>query len=96
MDQPQLVRKKKKKKTADSTNGRAEIDMDAKKERCIDFEDPFKDFKIKNWMILEDISERQPCVMCKKSRKYFCYNCYIPVQSLQGHVPIVKVRFYIV
>lgn len=64
--------------------------MDAKKERCIDFEDPFKDFKIKNWMILEDISERQPCVMCKKSRKYFCYNCYIPVQSLQGHVPIVK------
>jgi hypothetical protein len=41
---------------------------------------------------LEDISERQLCTKCKKSRKYFCYNCYIPVHNLQGHVPKVKVR----
>jgi len=62
----------------------------------MDSEDPFKDLKIKNWMILEDISERQPCIICKKSRKYFWYNCYIPVQNLQGHVPVVKVMFFIV
>jgi hypothetical protein len=54
---------------------------------------PFKDLKMENWMMLEDINERQLCTTCKKSRKYFCYNCYIPVQSLQGHVPKVKVRF---
>jgi hypothetical protein len=70
--------------------------MGTKKGRLTDSEDPFKDLKIKNWMILDDISERQPCIKCKKSRKYFCYNCYIPVQSLQGHVPVVKVMFYTV
>lgn len=67
-----------------------------KKGKCMDSEDPFKDLKIKNWMILEDVSERQPCIICKKSRKYFCYNCYIPVQSLQGHVPVVKVMYCII
>lgn len=67
--------------------------MDPSKARCTDLNDPFKDLKVKSWMILEGISERQPCVTCNKSRKYFCYNCCIPVQSLEGHVPIVKVRF---
>lgn len=77
-------------------NGGFELGMGTKKERCMDSEDPFKDLKIKNWMILDDISERQPCIICKKSRKYFCYNCCVPVQSLQGHVPVVKVVFCIV
>jgi hypothetical protein len=67
--------------------------MDPKEEKCGEGNDPFKDLKIENWMILEDINERQLCTMCNKSRKYFCYNCYIPVQSIQGHVPKVKVRF---
>jgi hypothetical protein len=80
----------------DRRNGNVTVGMDLKKGKCMDSEDPFKSLKIKNWMILEDISERQPCTICKKSRKYFCYNCYIPVQTLQGHLPTVKVMFYIV
>ena len=87
---------KQKKRQQIRRNDSFAVGMDLKKGRCMDSEDPFKDLKIKNWMILEDISERQPCIICKKSRKYFCYNCYIPVQSLQGHVPLVKVMFYIV
>jgi hypothetical protein len=66
--------------------------MEPMEERCFEASDPFKNLKLENWMILEDISERQLCTKCKKSRKYFCYNCYIPVQNLQGHVPKVKVR----
>jgi hypothetical protein len=66
--------------------------MEPEEEKC-EGSDPFKDFKIENWKILDDINERQLCTICNKSRKYFCYNCYIPVQSLQGYVPKVKVRF---
>jgi hypothetical protein len=66
--------------------------MEPSKGMCNDDSDPFKDLKIENWMILDEVSERRPCVLCKKSRKYFCYNCYIPVQGLQGQVPKVKVR----
>ncbi|KAJ4427653.1 hypothetical protein ANN_25301 [Periplaneta americana] len=64
--------------------------MDPKKDRPIEGEDPFEGLKIGNWMILDEVNERQPCLKCKKSRKYFCYNCYIPVQDLQRHVPKVK------
>jgi hypothetical protein len=66
--------------------------MDPRKQSYIEGDDPFKDLKVESWMILEDVSERQLCLVCKKSRKYFCYNCYIPVQDLQGHIPKVKVR----
>ena len=65
--------------------------MNPKIERPKEDEEPFKDLKISNWEILGDVSERQPCQVCKKSRKYFCYNCYIPVPDLQEHVPKVKV-----
>lgn len=66
--------------------------MESQKGMCNDDTDPFKDLKIEDWMILDEVCERQPCVVCKKSRKYFCYNCCIPVQDLQGQVPKVKVR----
>lgn len=31
-----------------------------------------------------------PCVGCGKSRKFFCYTCYLPVEELQGRLPVVK------
>lgn len=64
--------------------------MNPKTERPKEDENPFKNLKIDNWKILDDISERQLCEICKKSRKYFCYNCYIPVPDLRDRVPKVK------
>ncbi|PSN39313.1 hypothetical protein C0J52_15567 [Blattella germanica] len=64
--------------------------MNPKTERPKEDEEPFKDLKIDNWAILDDINERQACDRCHKSRKYFCYNCYIPVTGLQNHIPKVK------
>ncbi|KAJ9578164.1 hypothetical protein L9F63_024976, partial [Diploptera punctata] len=59
-------------------------------ERPKEDENPFNDLKISDWKILDDISERQLCQVCNKSRKYFCYNCYVPVPDLQDRVPKVK------
>ncbi|XP_067014530.1 tRNA-uridine aminocarboxypropyltransferase 1 [Anabrus simplex] len=53
-------------------------------------EDPFKDLKIADTAILDDIDQRSLCPKCKKSRKYFCYTCYVPVEALEGRVPVVK------
>ncbi|XP_047107631.1 tRNA-uridine aminocarboxypropyltransferase 1 isoform X1 [Schistocerca piceifrons] len=53
-------------------------------------DDPFEGMKIGNWMILDDIDERSSCSMCGKSRKYFCYTCYIAVDELQSRIPKVK------
>lgn len=53
-------------------------------------ENPFQGMKIKDWSILENIEGRAVCPNCKKSRKYFCYSCYVPVPGLEEHVPKVK------
>lgn len=54
--------------------------------------DPFKELKISNNDILYQIEERSPCSKCKKSRKFFCYNCYLPVGVLaSGALPNVEV-----
>ena len=40
---------------------------------------------------IKAITERTPCPKCNKSRKYFCYKCYVVVTSLQNRVPQVQV-----
>lgn len=54
-------------------------------------EDPFLYLKIDDTSILDSIDSRRPCTKCCKSRKYFCYTCYVPVEDLQGKLPVVKV-----
>lgn len=54
---------------------------------------PFDDMKISKWDMLDSINERSACSSCHKSRKYFCYTCYIPVEDLQGRIPHVKVSY---
>ncbi|XP_044726656.1 tRNA-uridine aminocarboxypropyltransferase 1 isoform X2 [Chrysoperla carnea] len=58
-------------------------------------EDPFLYLKIEDTSILDSIDSRRPCTKCCKSRKYFCYTCYVPVQDLQGKLPVVKLPFKI-
>lgn len=54
---------------------------------------PFAGMRIDDSSILDHLEGRSPCPKCGKSRKYFCYTCYVPVQQLHGHIPMVKVSF---
>lgn len=52
---------------------------------------PFENLIIDNCDILESIEQRTACERCCKSRKYFCYTCYIPVTSIKNLIPKIKV-----
>lgn len=53
-------------------------------------ENPFGSLKIDDVSFLDNIDQRSLCMKCKKSRKYFCYTCYMPVESLNGRIPSLK------
>lgn len=55
---------------------------------------PFLNMKITNNSFLKEITERSPCSKCHKSRKFFCYTCYIPVPRLAELLPKVDVNKY--
>lgn len=53
---------------------------------------PFQDMKIsENWKAMSLVKGRTPCPKCQKSRKYFCYSCYVPVKEITDIIPKVKV-----
>ncbi|RZB70344.1 DTW domain-containing protein 1 [Asbolus verrucosus] len=51
---------------------------------------PFQGFKISDNSVLEKLQGRHPCPKCGKSRKFFCYTCYVPLAELEGVLPVVK------
>ncbi|KAL1140294.1 hypothetical protein AAG570_000226 [Ranatra chinensis] len=52
---------------------------------------PFENFIISDkWKLLHSLDNRSHCSKCMKSRKYFCYTCYLPVSEIQDQVPYVK------
>lgn len=53
-------------------------------------QNPFDGFKIDDNSILNNLEGRQPCPECGKSRKFFCYTCYVPILLLEGKLPAVK------
>lgn len=53
---------------------------------------PFGGMKISDTSILNTLKGRTNCPLCSKSRKFFCYTCYVPVTQLNGKLPNVKVR----
>jgi len=52
----------------------------------------FKNFNIDSVECLETLEGRSACPVCFKSRKFFCYTCYVPMEPLVGKIPHVKVR----
>lgn len=52
---------------------------------------PFEDMHIDDTSILDTLSGRNPCPKCGKSRKFFCYTCYVPIKELEGKLPKIKV-----
>lgn len=54
-------------------------------------DDPFKLFSISDdWSKLLEKDERDVCPKCSKSRMYFCYTCYIPMNDFKSITPKVK------
>ncbi|CAG9825271.1 unnamed protein product [Phaedon cochleariae] len=53
-------------------------------------EEPFKGIKIDDNSILDSLQGRHPCPKCGKSRKFYCYSCYVPIAELEGKLPSVK------
>lgn len=58
-------------------------------------ENPFDGFKISDNSILNELEGRRPCPQCGKSRKFFCYTCYVPITELTGKLPRIKVLIYV-
>ncbi|KAJ8954345.1 hypothetical protein NQ318_011016 [Aromia moschata] len=56
---------------------------------------PFEGIKIDDNSILDSLEGRHPCPKCGKSRKFYCYSCYVPIQELQGKLPKVILPFKI-
>lgn len=52
---------------------------------------PFEGLQISDNSVLNELAGRHPCPNCGKSRKFFCYNCYVPIAELKGSIPQVKV-----
>ncbi|OAD57579.1 DTW domain-containing protein 1 [Eufriesea mexicana] len=50
---------------------------------------PFCHLKITNAQILDTIEGRQICKRCYRSRKFFCYSCYLPVIN-EKYIPKIK------
>ncbi|KAI8794394.1 DTW domain-containing protein 1 isoform X2 [Biomphalaria glabrata] len=51
---------------------------------------PFPEAVIADWSFLEHSDSRSHCPKCRKSRKYYCYTCFIPLPHLAEHLPHIK------
>ncbi|XP_050699840.1 tRNA-uridine aminocarboxypropyltransferase 1-like isoform X2 [Eriocheir sinensis] len=56
---------------------------------------PFAGLKIQDSSFLDQIDDRSNCDKCGKSRKYFCYTCYVPLRCIASHVPSLQLPFKI-
>lgn len=56
----------------------------------IEHRNPFEFMKIDDNQLLNDIDGRSACPKCSKSRKFFCYTCYVPVEELKNQLPKVR------
>ncbi|XP_042900461.1 tRNA-uridine aminocarboxypropyltransferase 1 isoform X1 [Parasteatoda tepidariorum] len=52
--------------------------------------DPFSKFKIDDCSFLESVPNRSTCSKCHRSRKYYCYTCYVAVQEISDRLPHVS------
>ncbi|KAH9503999.1 DTW domain-containing protein 1 [Bulinus truncatus] len=51
---------------------------------------PFPDAVIADWTPLDQSDSRSHCPKCRKSRKYYCYSCFIPLPHINQYLPQVK------
>lgn len=56
---------------------------------------PFEYMAINDNNFLMQIDGRSACPKCGKSRKFFCYTCYVPVDELARQLPTVQLPIQI-
>ncbi|XP_030370562.1 DTW domain-containing protein 1, partial [Scaptodrosophila lebanonensis] len=56
---------------------------------------PFVNMRLADHKMLDTIEGRHSCRICHRSRKFFCYSCYIPVGELENHLPRVELPVHI-
>lgn len=56
---------------------------------------PFESMAIDDNQFLMQINGRSACPKCGKSRKLFCYTCYVPIVELKQHLPTVQLPIQI-
>uniref|UniRef100_A0A182JPD7 tRNA-uridine aminocarboxypropyltransferase 1 n=1 Tax=Anopheles christyi TaxID=43041 RepID=A0A182JPD7_9DIPT len=52
--------------------------------------DPFEGMHIADTDFLMDVEGRSSCPACGKSRKFFCYTCYVPLAEIASRVPRIS------
>lgn len=50
----------------------------------------FEGLHISSSDFLNDVDERVICSTCHRSRKYFCYTCYMPMDTIKDKLPMVQ------
>lgn len=53
-------------------------------------ENPFESLIISSSDFLNTLENRTICPKCMKSRKFYCYNCFVPVKGIEDLIPRVK------
>ena len=53
-------------------------------------EQPFNLLKIGDTNELAKVTERSLCEICGKSRMYYCYTCYVPLDKTRYIIPILS------
>lgn len=56
-----------------------------------DSKDPFANYKVSSNTFLDKLEGRETCEGCGRSRKFFCYTCYLPVAKIRDLIPHVQV-----
>lgn len=56
-------------------------------------EKPFEGLKISSSDFLNTLENRTICPKCMKSRKFYCYNCFVPVKGIEDLIPRVQVGY---
>jgi len=58
--------------------------------------EPFVGKKIDSSDFLDELEGRTKCPNCLRSRKFFCYTCYVPMPTVENRLPKIKVVAYTV
>ncbi|KAH3825884.1 tRNA-uridine aminocarboxypropyltransferase 1-like [Dreissena polymorpha] len=53
-------------------------------------EEPFPGLKIESSDFLNDLDGRSKCSKCQRSRKFYCYTCFLPLPEIEHRIPRVK------
>lgn len=62
----------------------------AAENESVEHRNPFEFMQIDNTEFLNTIDGRSACPKCSKSRKFFCYTCYVPVENVKARLPTVR------